>query len=143
LLRKSAEAARDALAALLWVGWFGFDAGSNLEANAFAARVLLNMFLATAAAVCGNVMTQIALSPITRQALESWRAACRTRAFRTPELSSVHWNATVFVQLRGRASGKSQQAPLASQFRALKMSAGFLYSRSMCGVAGAAHSEFA
>jgi Amt family ammonium transporter len=40
-------------AALLWVGWFGFNAGSNLEANAFAAQVFLNTFLATAAAVCG------------------------------------------------------------------------------------------
>jgi ammonium transporter, Amt family len=39
-------------AALLWVGWFGFNAGSNLEANAFAAQVFINTFLATAAAVC-------------------------------------------------------------------------------------------
>jgi len=40
-------------AALLWVGWFGFNAGSNLEANAFASQVFINTFLATAAAVCG------------------------------------------------------------------------------------------
>jgi ammonium transporter, Amt family len=40
-------------AALLWVGWFGFNAGSNLEANGFAAQVFINTFLATAAAVCG------------------------------------------------------------------------------------------
>jgi len=38
-------------AAILWVGWFGFNVGSNLEANAFAAQVFLNTFLATAAAV--------------------------------------------------------------------------------------------
>jgi Amt family ammonium transporter len=38
-------------AALLWVGWFGFNVGSNLESNAFAAQVFLNTFLATAAAV--------------------------------------------------------------------------------------------
>lgn len=38
-------------AALLWVGWFGFNVGSNLEANAFAAQVFINTFLATAAAV--------------------------------------------------------------------------------------------
>ncbi|HEX7012299.1 MAG TPA: ammonium transporter [Steroidobacteraceae bacterium] len=38
-------------AALLWVGWFGFNAGSNLEANAFAAQVFINTFVATAAAV--------------------------------------------------------------------------------------------
>jgi ammonium transporter, Amt family len=38
-------------AAILWVGWFGFNVGSNLEANAFAAQVFINTFLATAAAV--------------------------------------------------------------------------------------------
>ncbi|HEU4601002.1 MAG TPA: ammonium transporter [Steroidobacteraceae bacterium] len=40
-------------AALLWVGWFGFNVGSNLEANGFAAQVFINTFLATAAAVLG------------------------------------------------------------------------------------------
>jgi Amt family ammonium transporter len=39
-------------AALLWVGWFGFNVGSNLESNGFAAQVFINTFLATAAAVC-------------------------------------------------------------------------------------------
>jgi Amt family ammonium transporter len=38
-------------AALLWVGWFGFNAGSNLEANAGAALAFINTLLATAAAV--------------------------------------------------------------------------------------------
>jgi Amt family ammonium transporter len=42
-------------AALLWVGWFGFNVGSNLEANGFAAQVFINTFLATAAAVVGWV----------------------------------------------------------------------------------------
>ncbi len=37
-------------AALLWVGWFGFNVGSNLEANAFAGQVMINTFVATAAA---------------------------------------------------------------------------------------------
>jgi Amt family ammonium transporter len=36
--------------ALLWVGWFGFNAGSNLEANGTAALAMMNTFLATAAA---------------------------------------------------------------------------------------------
>ncbi len=37
-------------AALLWVGWFGFNAGSNLEANGTAALAMINTFVATAAA---------------------------------------------------------------------------------------------
>jgi ammonium transporter, Amt family len=38
-------------AALLWVGWFGFNAGSALEANGFAALAFINTLNATAAAV--------------------------------------------------------------------------------------------
>ncbi|MFN3453071.1 MAG: ammonium transporter, partial [Sphingorhabdus sp.] len=37
-------------ASLLWVGWFGFNAGSNLEANGLAALAFINTFVATAAA---------------------------------------------------------------------------------------------
>jgi Amt family ammonium transporter len=37
-------------ASLLWVGWFGFNVGSNLEANGFAGQVFANTLLATAAA---------------------------------------------------------------------------------------------
>jgi ammonium transporter, Amt family len=37
-------------ASLLWVGWFGFNAGSNLEANGLTALAFLNTFVATAAA---------------------------------------------------------------------------------------------
>jgi len=37
-------------AALLWVGWFGFNAGSNLEANGTTALAMINTFVATAAA---------------------------------------------------------------------------------------------
>ncbi len=40
-------------ASLLWVGWFGFNAGSALEANGFAALAFINTFAATAAAVLG------------------------------------------------------------------------------------------
>ena len=38
-------------AAMLWVGWFGFNAGSNLEANGVAAMAFVNTLFATAAAV--------------------------------------------------------------------------------------------
>jgi ammonium transporter, Amt family len=38
-------------ASLLWVGWFGFNAGSALEANGYAALAFINTFIATAAAV--------------------------------------------------------------------------------------------
>ncbi|MEO6186084.1 MAG: ammonium transporter [Steroidobacteraceae bacterium] len=37
-------------AALLWVGWFGFNVGSGLEANNFAGLVFLNTFVCTAMA---------------------------------------------------------------------------------------------
>ncbi|MBC7738070.1 MAG: ammonium transporter [Candidatus Saccharibacteria bacterium] len=37
-------------ASMLWVGWFGFNVGSNLEANGGAALAMMNTFIATAAA---------------------------------------------------------------------------------------------
>ncbi|MCR8724872.1 ammonium transporter [Frigidibacter sp. ROC022] len=38
-------------AALLWVGWFGFNVGSNLEANGGAGLAMINTFVATAGAI--------------------------------------------------------------------------------------------
>lgn len=38
-------------ASMLWVGWFGFNAGSNLEANSGAALAFINTLVATAGAV--------------------------------------------------------------------------------------------
>ena len=48
-------------AALLWFGWFGFNAGSALEANGTAALAFANTLLATAAAVLGWTFTEWAL----------------------------------------------------------------------------------
>ncbi len=45
-------------AGLLWVGWFGFNAGSNLEANGYAALAMINTFLATAAAGFSWTLTE-------------------------------------------------------------------------------------
>jgi len=38
---------------LLWVGWFGFNAGSNLEANGGTTLAVINTFVATAGATLG------------------------------------------------------------------------------------------
>jgi Amt family ammonium transporter len=48
-------------AALLWVGWFGFNAGSNLEANGVAAVAFVNTFVATAAAALSWMLIEQAV----------------------------------------------------------------------------------
>jgi Amt family ammonium transporter len=45
-------------ACLLWVGWFGFNAGSNLEATGTAAVAFLNTIVATAAAVLAWLLVE-------------------------------------------------------------------------------------
>ncbi len=45
-------------ASLLWVGWFGFNAGSNLESNGITALAFLNTFVATAAATVSWVLVE-------------------------------------------------------------------------------------
>ena len=49
-------------ASLLWVGWFGFNAGSALEANSTAALAVINTLLATGAAtlswIAGEAMSK-------------------------------------------------------------------------------------
>lgn len=45
-------------ASLLWVGWFGFNAGSNLEANGIAALAFMNTFVATGAAALAWVLVE-------------------------------------------------------------------------------------
>ena len=48
-------------ASLLWVGWFGFNAGSALESGNFAALAFLNTFSATAAACVSWTLVEWAL----------------------------------------------------------------------------------
>jgi len=43
---------------LLWVGWFGFNGGSNLEANGYAGLVMVNTFIATAGAALSWMFTE-------------------------------------------------------------------------------------
>lgn len=45
-------------ASMLWVGWFGFNAGSNLEANGGAALAMINTFTATAGAILAWVIIE-------------------------------------------------------------------------------------
>ncbi|HCL65792.1 MAG TPA: ammonia channel protein [Rhizobium sp.] len=45
-------------AAMLWVGWFGFNAGSNLEASGGAMLATVNTFIATAAAIVAWVIVE-------------------------------------------------------------------------------------
>jgi Amt family ammonium transporter len=43
---------------LLWTGWFGFNAGSNLEANGYAGLAMANTFVATAGAGLSWMFTE-------------------------------------------------------------------------------------
>ena len=45
-------------ASLLWVGWFGFNAGSALEANGVAALAFVNTWVATAAAATSWMLAE-------------------------------------------------------------------------------------
>ncbi|MCJ2041810.1 ammonium transporter [Methylobacterium sp. E-041] len=48
-------------ASLLWVGWFGFNAGSNLESNGTTALAMINTFVATAAAAVSWLFVEWAM----------------------------------------------------------------------------------
>jgi Amt family ammonium transporter len=48
-------------ASLLWVGWFGFNAGSNLESNGTTALAFVNTFVATSAATLSWMFVEWAL----------------------------------------------------------------------------------
>jgi Amt family ammonium transporter len=48
-------------ASLLWVGWFGFNVGSNLEASGIAALAFVNTFIAAAAATLSWIFLEWAI----------------------------------------------------------------------------------
>ncbi len=48
-------------ASLLWVGWFGFNAGSNLEANGMTALAFVNTMVATAGAALSWLLVEWAV----------------------------------------------------------------------------------
>ncbi len=48
-------------ASLLWVGWFGFNAGSNLESNGTTALAMLNTFVATCGAAVAWLFAEWAI----------------------------------------------------------------------------------
>jgi Amt family ammonium transporter len=57
-------------ASMLWVGWFGFNVGSNLEANGGATLAMINTFIATAAA---TLAWSAHRRPAARQGLDAGR----------------------------------------------------------------------
>ena len=63
-------------ASLLWVGWFGFNAGSALEAGNSAALAFINTFLATACAVLAWMLRRV---DVQGQALDARRGFGRGR----------------------------------------------------------------
>lgn len=46
-------------ASILWVGWFGFNVGSNLEANGGAGLAMINTFTATAGAILAWALLEV------------------------------------------------------------------------------------
>lgn len=58
-------------ASILWVGWFGFNAGSNLEATGGAALALINTFTATA----GAIVAWLAVEALARKTVSLLGAA--------------------------------------------------------------------
>ena len=100
-------------ASLLWVGWFGFNAGSNLEANGVAALAFANTWSATAAAT----LSWYAVSAGPRARPRCWaRPPARSPAWwrsRRPAASSARWARIVIGLLAGFDLPVGRQRPQA------------------------------
>ena len=113
-------------ASLLWVGWFGFNAGSNLEANGIAALAMINTFVATAAAAVSWLFVEWVVK---RQGVAA-RHASRARSpassrSRRPPASPARWASIVLglVARRGLLLlrlGGEERARLRRQPRRLR-----------------------
>ncbi len=66
-------------ASLLWVGWFGFNAGSNLEANAAAVLAMANTFIATGGGWCVLAARRMAVQGQAEPAGSRFRRGRRSR----------------------------------------------------------------
>ena len=63
---------------MLWVGWFGFNAGSALEANGSAALAMINTFVATASGALAWLAGAAVIAAA--QWVFSWRTELRSRS---------------------------------------------------------------
>ncbi len=114
-------------ASLLWVGWFGFNAGSNLEANGTTALAMINTFVATAAARPVLALRRVGA----RRASPRCSASSRARSpassrSRRPPASPVRW---------ARSSSASSPAPSASSSaRRVKNALGYDDSLDVFGI---------
>ena len=82
-------------ASLLWVGWFGFNAGSNLEANGVTALAFVNTMVATAGAALSWLLARMDRQGQALAARASARARSRvwSRSRRPPAspVRSARW----------------------------------------------------
>jgi Amt family ammonium transporter len=88
-------------ASLLWVGWFGFNVGSNLEANGLAALVFVNTLLAAAAAT----LSWMAVEWIMRGKPSMLGAASGAIAGLVAITPACGWSGPMGAILLGLASG--------------------------------------
>jgi Amt family ammonium transporter len=87
-------------ASLLWVGWFGFNAGSNLESTGGATLAFINTLLATSAAVLAWSMGE-ALSKGKASMLGAASGAVAGLVAITPACGSVGPMGAIVVGLAG------------------------------------------